>query len=55
MTGAALDERVRLFVALELPDDVVTGLVSWREDIVGAGRPPIAGRRGGVAGRAGRA
>jgi len=36
VTGAAVDERVRLFVALELPDDVVTGLVSWREDIVGA-------------------
>ena len=41
MTGGAAedgagDERVRLFVALELPGDVVSALVGWREDIIGA-------------------
>jgi RNA 2',3'-cyclic 3'-phosphodiesterase len=33
---SASDEQVRLFVALELPDGVVSGLVRWREDIVTA-------------------
>jgi RNA 2',3'-cyclic 3'-phosphodiesterase len=30
------DDRMRLFVALELPGDAVSALVAWREDIVGA-------------------
>ncbi len=34
--GGAVDERVRLFVALELPDDIVTGLVRWRGDVITA-------------------
>ncbi len=31
---SASDERVRLFVALELPGGVVSALVRWRDDIV---------------------
>jgi 2'-5' RNA ligase len=34
--GDAGDARVRLFVALELPGDVVGALVGWREDIIDA-------------------
>lgn len=40
MTGEAVAERVRLFVALELPADVVSGLVRWRDDIV-SGEPAL--------------
>ena len=32
-------ERLRLFLALELPDDVVADLVAWRERHLQAGRP----------------
>jgi RNA 2',3'-cyclic 3'-phosphodiesterase len=38
VTDGAVEERVRLFVALELPDEVVSALVGWREDIVHADR-----------------
>lgn len=31
----APDERVRLFVALELPEAVVTTLVRWRDEVIG--------------------
>jgi 2'-5' RNA ligase len=33
------DERVRVFLALELPEDVAAGLARWRERHLEAGRP----------------
>jgi RNA 2',3'-cyclic 3'-phosphodiesterase len=33
------DERLRLFLALELPDDVVEGLVAWAKRFLERGRP----------------
>ncbi len=33
------DERIRLFLALELPDDVVAELVRWGKQHLGRGRP----------------
>ena len=41
MSGAATvegDDRLRLFLALELPDDVVTELVQWSKAHLGHGR-----------------
>ena len=45
MSGAATvegDERLRLFLALELPEDVAEELVGWRERHL-AGERPVAG------------
>ena len=44
MSGAATvegDDRLRLFLALELPDNVVAELVRWGKQHLGGGRNPV--------------